>query len=537
VRTASPPVAVDPPAAPAPSRPVTRRAFLRAAAGTALGLAGAAAGGASGPRRDAAGALGDGRSVPWRSLARSLAGPLVVPSDAGYATAAQLYNERFDTILPAAIAYCTTPSDVQRCVDFARRHGVELAARSGGHSYGGYSVCQGLVVDVTRMADVRVNPAGTRATVGAGARLIDVYAALGSHGRLLPGGSCPTVGIAGLTLGGGISVFSRRYGLTCDQLAGLEIVTADGRVLACGPGHHEDLFWACRGGGGGNFGIVTSFRFHVHPIPPLALFTLEWPWSSAPDALGAWAPWITDAPDELWSNCQLLSAGSAGGAFVRVTGVFCGQVGTLSSLLQPLQAAVGATPTTDVVSAADYLPAMLVEAGCEGKSVAACHLPAQNPGGTLTRAAFAAKSAYVVTQPSDKTIAAVVDAVTALDRGVPEVGGGIVFDAYGGAVNRVPKDATAFVHRDALACAQWSFFWENGAPPSVVSAGTSWLSSTAAGLAPHVQGAYQNYIDPALADWATAYYGSNLHRLVEVKRRFDADDVFRFAQSVPTRLG
>jgi hypothetical protein len=520
-----------------------RRTFLRVAAGTAAGVAVAvgsetlpegwtspSSGGAPAP------ALGEERAVPWRTLAASLRGRLVRPADASYPVDAHIYNRRFDGILPKAIAYCSTPEDVQRCVDFARRHHVRVAARSGGHSYGGYSVCRGLVVDVTELSAVHLDMGRKTATVGAGIRLIDLYTALGSKGRLVPAGSCPTVGIAGLALGGGVSVFSRRYGLTCDQLDAVRVVTADGKILTCDRERHEDLFWACRGGGGGNFGIATSFKFRVRSIPPIALFTLQWPWTAAPDVLGAWLHWTAVAPDEIWSNCQLLSAGGAGGNSVKVTGVFCGSATTLTSLLRPLRAAVATSPEVDFVGEESYLPAMLVEAGCEGMSVAACHLPSENPAGTLSRASFGAKSAYVTSIPPDRGIAAAVDAVTILDQEVPGVGGGIVFDAYGGAVNRVAPDATAFVHRDALACAQWSFFWGTGAPHSVIAAGSSWLASTGRGLAPYVHGAYQNYIDPTLADWAHAYYGTNLPRLVKVKRKVDPDDFFHFAQSIPTRL-
>lgn len=460
----------------------------------------------------------------------------MLPEDASYALDARLYNERFDERRPLAVAYCATAEDVRRCVDFARHHRVKVAARSGGHSYGGYSVCRGLVVDVTPLSAVRLDAAKRTATVGAGTRTIDVYKKLGREGRLLPGASCPTVGIAGLTLGGGVSVFARRYGLTCDQLTAVRIVTADGRLLTCDREHHESLFWACQGGGGGNFGVVTSFRFRVHEIPPIALFTLQWPWAAAADVLGAWLQWTSDAPDAVWSNCQLLSAGSAGGTLAKVTGVFCGSSSRLTALLGPLRAAVPANPTVDFVGSDSYLSAMLAEAGCEGKSVAECHLSGQSPKGTLGRAAFKAKSAYVTTMLNDQGIAAAIDSVSKLDGDVPEVGGGIVFDAYGGAINRVAPGATAFVHRDALACAQWSFFWGTGAPRSVVRAGSSWLASTAEDLSSHVHGAYQNYIDPTLAEWARAYYGSNLPRLVRVKQRVDPDDFFHFAQSIPTRV-
>ncbi|MGH8981089.1 MAG: FAD-binding oxidoreductase [Acidimicrobiales bacterium] len=521
---------------------MSRRAFLRAVAGAAAGVAVGGNAGVRWPRPSplrasrAREALDQARAVPWRRLAGSMAGNLVLPDSPSFTADSQLFNERFDALRPAAIAYCASPADVQRCVEFARRHRVQVAARSGGHSYGGYSLCSGLVVDVTPMSDVDLDTTGTRATIGAGARMIDIYAALGNAGRLLPGGSCPTVGIAGLTLGGGVSVFSRRYGLTCDQLAALRIVTADGRLLTFDRERHDDLFWACRGGGGGNFGIVTSFEFRVHRIPPISLFTLQWPWAAAADVLCAWLRWSAEAPDDLWSNCQLLSAGSAGGTFSKVTGVFCGSAATLTSILGSLRRAVATAPTVDVSGPESYLPAMLVEAGCEGRSVAACHLPTQDPAGTLSRSTSFAKSAYLAAVPPDGGIAAAADAVTALDQEVPSVGGGLVFDAYGGAVNRVAPDATAFVHRDALACAQWSFSSEPWAPQSVVAAGNAWLASTGRALSPYVHGAYQNYIDPTLADWAEAYYGANLPRLVRVKRRVDPDDFFQFAQSVPTAL-
>ncbi len=513
---------------------VSRRAFLAMGIGT-LGAAAAAAAGAD----DVAAAAALRRGPPWAALAASLAGALVRPDDAAYPVAKQLYNERFDGIVPAAIAYCAGPADVQRCVDFARRHGVQVAARSGGHSYGGYSLCPGLVVDVSRMAGVRVAGDRRTATVGAGARMIDLYAALGQTGLLLPGGSCPTIGVAGLALGGGVSVFGRRFGLTCDRMRSVDLVTADGALRTCDRSRNEDLFWASRGGGGGNFGIATSFTFEVAPIPPLTLFTLVWPWAAAGDVLSAWLQWLPGTPDELWANCQLLSAGAAGGTTpltVKVTGVFCGPAGGAAGVLEPLRAAVGSTPVYEFAGPEQYLPAMLVEAGCQGMSVAACHLPSQNPAGTLSRSAYAAKSAYVVHPLPEAGVAAVTDAVVALDRDVPDVGGGISFDAYGGAINRVRPGATAFVHRDAIAGAQWSCSWSAGAPASLVSSAQAWLSATARGVAPFTAGAYQNYIDPTLADWARAYYGTNLPRLVGIKRKVDPEDFFHFAQSIPLRL-
>ena len=545
-----------------------RRQFLRrggatvAALGTAalLGpLAGCSNGKSSAPSSTGSGTTATtGSSGPpeWATLASMLSGQLVLPGSPTYTTSRELYNERFDDSVPAAIAYCRSASDIQRCVGFARDHAVQMAARSGGHSYGGYSSCPGLVVDVTQMAEVTVGPtagavgstAGSAAgggptgsaTVGAGARLIDVYSTLGASGLLLPGGSCPTVGIAGLTLGGGIGVFGRKYGLTCDNLRTVEMVTADSRVVTADAADHADLLWASKGGGGGNFGVVTSFTFDAHPIPDISLFTLQYPWSAAADVLGEWQRWMPGTPPELWSNCQLLSSGTAGGAeplSVRVTGVLAGTAPTLTGLLGPLTGAVGTAPTFRFVGPESYLNAMLIEAGCEGSSVEACHLPSQDPAGTLSRSGFAAKSNYIDAAMPSAGLQTVVDAVSTLSQTQPGSGGGLVFDSYGGAINAVRPDSTAFVHRDALACIEYSVSWGPGASASVMADAQAWLGETQGQLAPYSHGAYQNYIDPTLADWQQAYYGSNLPRLVDVKRSYDPDDVFHFAQSIPTSLG
>ncbi len=469
----------------------------------------------------------------WSALAGMLSGTLVVPSDAAYPSSVELFNELFAP-QPAAVAYCATAVDVQRCVTYARNHGIELAARSGGHSYGGYSSCPGLVIDVSSLNAISVEPGMRYATVGAGAQLIDIYSQLGADGVLLPGGSCPTVGIAGLALGGGIGVFGRAYGLTCDNIASLEVVTADGSLRTCSPSSHADLYWASRGGGGGNFGVVTSFTFHVHPIPDVTLFTLEWSWGEAATVLDSWLRWIPTAPDELWSNCQLASSGTPQGGIVKVTGVFAGSTPACTSALAPLLAAVGVATTYQFVGPEAYMRATLLEAGCEGLTVEQCHLPSRNQGGTLSRSAFSAKSSFIDTALPATATTAMITAVGALASEVPGVGGGIVFDSYGGAINRFAPADTAFVHRDAIACAQYSVSYGSARPSSsVIAAAQAWLEQTQSSFAPFARGSYQNYIDPTLPDWAQAYYGTNLSRLMEVKRAYDPDDLFHFAQSVP----
>jgi FAD/FMN-containing dehydrogenase len=409
-----------------------------------------------------------------------------------------------------------------------------LAARSGGHSYGGYSSCPGLVVDVSALNSISLRPGMMSAVVGAGAQLIDVYSQLGSSGVLLPGGSCPTVGIAGLALGGGIGVFGRAYGLTCDSIAAVTIVTADGALRHCSPSDHSDLYWASRGGGGGNFGIATSFTFDVQPIPSVTLFTLEWSWNDAATVLDAWLQWIGTAPNELWCNCQLDSNSTGTGGILKVTGVVAGSPAAATSALAPLLRAIGAAPTYQFVGPEDYLRAMLIEAGCEGLSVAQCHLPSRNPGGTLSRTAYTAKSTFIDAALPEGGTAAVISAVEALAGSVPGVGGGIVFDSYGGAIGQMAPGDTAFVHRRAIACAQYSVSYPNGSPsPAVVAAARSWLDQTQHSFAPYARGSYQNYIDPTLPNWAEAYYGTNLARLKKVKGIYDPDDVFHFAQSIP----
>ncbi len=400
-------------------------------------------------------------AAAWSTLASSLSGRLVLPSSPSYATARLLYDPRFDTLAPAGVAYCATPADVQRCIGFARTHGIRPIARCGGHSFAGYSSGPGLVVDVTPMNTVTVPSApgggggAASAVVGAGTLLVDLYNQLAPSGVLVPGGSCPTVGISGLALGGGVGVVGRKYGLTCDTIESVQIVTADSRILTADASTNPDLYWACRGGGGGNFGIVTSFTFRTSPIPSLALFTLDWPSSAGAEVLGAWFAWQRAAPDELWSNCQLLSGGN-GALGVRTAGVFVGSATALGSLVNALVTAVGAQPSYRFVGPEPYLHAMLVEAGCESLDVAQCHLTTQHPAGTLERSGSVASSGYVSALPSATGTAAFVASVNDLIRTLPHLGGGVVFDAMGGAINAVKPGDTAFVHRNALAGIQAS---------------------------------------------------------------------------------
>jgi len=508
---------------------LTRRSFLAGGALAAGALAGYGRVGAGLARAAVAG--GAPTAAQWAALRRSLAGTLVRPSDASYAQARLVYDLRFEGAAPAAVAYPRSSTDVQRLVHFARSHALAPIPRCGGHSYAGYSTGAGLVIDVGAMNSVSVS--GSRASVGAGTRLIDMYSALAQRGVLVPGGSCPSVGISGLALGGGIGVVGRKYGLTADAIDALTVVTADGSVLDAHASSHPDLYWASRGGGGRNFGIVTSFRFNARPLPELALFTLEFPWAAAGELFGAWLQWIAHAPDELWSNCLLLSAGSSG-LIARTTGVYVGSTAALGALVGKLTRAVAATPSSSSLSSASYLEAMLIEGGCAEVTLAQCHLQSPGTPGTLPRTAFLAKSAYFAKPLPSAGIAAVLDAVTSFRGELPALGGGLAFDSYGGAINAVAPAATAFVHREALCQLQMSASLGPGTPQATVASAQAWLQRSAAKLAPYGNGqAYQNYIDPTLANSLQAYYASNLPRLRKVKGVYDPDNAFRFAQSIP----
>jgi len=503
------------------------------ASGTASTAGATADGAASGIRAAAPGAARSPSPADWTALGRDLSGPLVRPGEAAYTVSKRLFDPRFDSLHPAGIAYCRNPHDVATCLAFVRKFGVPVAARCGGHSYAGWSSTSGLIIDVTRMAGVNVS--GSTATVGAGTRLIDFYNGLAAHGRGVPGGSCPTVGIAGLTLGGGVGVVSRAYGLTSDNVKSLQIVTADGQVRTCNSSQNSDLFWGCRGGGGGNFGVVTSFTFGTHPVGQIVLFFLSWPWSQAARVIAAWQSWAPHAPDALWSNLHLAAAPGGSVPSIQVGGTFLGSIGAAGAQLEKLYAAAGSHPSSPFMETTSWLHAMLVEAGCASLTVNQCHLPTQNPAGKLARASEYAKSDFFTKPLSSHGIGTLLAGVEKFQRagGASGASGGIAFDALGGEVNRVPAGATAFVHRNALFDAQYTTTWPTGAAAAAVARQHAWQQSFWQSMRPFASGqAYQNYIDPALANWRQAYYGANLARLTQVKAKYDPNRVFRFPQAI-----
>lgn len=483
---------------------VDRRAFL----------AGAAALGSSVAAATSAGRLA---RAAGRASGPPIRGQVIRRGARGFAAAAHVYNERFDGVLPSLVARPLDGADVLTAVKWAVSHGVPLRARSGGHSYAGYSTLSGgMVLDLRHLRGISVNLKQHTATIGAGSQLIDVYAALAARGVTIPAGSCPSVGIAGHAIGGGMGLAGRMFGLTADNLLSARIVTADGRLRTVNAHQNPDLYWALRGGGGGNFGVVTSFTFRVHAVPhTVAWFIVGWPASRGADALAAWQGWAPHARSQLTSIFHLNGGGSA-----QVTGQYFGPSRDLGRLLAPLTAVDDATVRSGDLG---YLQAQLFWAGCSptASALSACHTVGVSSGGTLPRESFQAKSDYVSKPLPAAARQALVQAAAA--RAHLAGSGAILFDSYGGAINRVHPAATAFVHRNVLFCIQYLSY--NG--------GGSWLNSTWSRMRPYVTGgAYFNYTDPGLKKWQTAYYGSNYHRLLEIRRQVDPHHVFNFPQAI-----
>ena len=452
-------------------------------------------------------------------LDRALRGPLLRPGQAGYGAARRPWNARFDDVLPRAVAQPLDTADVRAIVRWAAEHDEPLAVRSGGHSYAGLSSTTGVLVDLSRLSSVGVLPGG-RAAVGAGATLGDVYDALWTAGqRTIPAGSCPTVGVAGLALGGGHGFTARAFGLACDSLRAVRIVTADGQAHDVSAASRPSLFWALRGGGAGSFGIVTRLTFATRKVGTVTTFALRWPWAAAADAIAAWQAFMATAPDALSSVLALRVPATSGGApTVAVNGMFLGPKAAATSALQGLVAADPAPAAATVVQRT-FADATRYFAGsqAERRRIAGSSRVARAPLGRKGREA-------------------VVEAVDDRHADPRLRGGGIVLFAFGGVAGRVGRAATAYVHRDARFSLELLGLWTSPSR-AVETANLAWIRRTRLALAPYTSGeALQNYADRGLVGWKRAYYAENLERLVATKHAVDPMNRFRHAQSIPTSL-
>jgi FAD/FMN-containing dehydrogenase len=472
-----------------------------------------------------------GPAPAWGVLQAAIAGEVILPDSPDYESARQPAIASFNDVRPQAVVRCAGPGDVVEALSVANRAGLRTVARSGGHCFAGHSSSEGIVIDVAPMRSVSVSDGV--ATVGAGARLGEVYDSLQEHGLTIAAGCGPEVGIAGLTLGGGLGILGRKHGLTSDQLLAVEVVLADGRIVESDDRRDEELFWALRGAGAGTFGVVTSFVFSTLTAPSATAFHLAWPHAAAVPVIEAWQDWAPAAPDELAASLLLTAASAAEQPpRVNVFGAMLGSDSETAELLDQFIARAGTDPTSATQRQMPFRETKryLVELG---------DTMGEDPAQQTTRDQASqeghpfSKSEFFQRPLPSEAIAAVVESL-AKDR-VPGQRRELDFTPWGGAYNRVRADATAFAHRDELFLLKHAVVVDPGASIAESKAARRWLARSWASVRPWGSGrAYQNFPDPELAGWGRAYYGSNYERLLRVKARYDPGNFFRFPQSLPS---
>jgi FAD/FMN-containing dehydrogenase len=428
-------------------------------------------------------------------------GQLLTPGSPDYDAARRPENPAYADVRPQLVLRCASEADVARGLALARDTGLPVVPRGGGHCFAGRSSTEGLLLDLSLMSSVEVVDGVAR--IGAGARLGAVYADLHRASRTLPAGCGETVGIAGLTLGGGIGLLGRRYGLTCDRLVAARVALADGRIVECDPERESDLFWALRGAGGGQFGVVTLLTFETVPEPVMTRFELRWGPDPAADLVAAWQRWAPDANEELTANLTL-AAEPGRDLEVIVFGASMLDEDATRGLLDELS--LVATPTrADVRAGLPY---------SELKRTFAELDPRED---TETRIRIRSE---LFTEPlRAATIGSLLDAVQDRRTGEPRH---LTFLALGGAYDRVAADGTAFAHRGAR------FNLEHAGLVSGSWVDRSWQIAHADGSG----GVYANFPDLGLPDGPAAYHRTNLDRLARIKRAYDPDRLFDFPQSI-----
>jgi FAD/FMN-containing dehydrogenase len=451
-------------------------------------------------------------------LATDLDGTLLLPPDADYASTALTKNIAYNVVRPAAIAVVANAMDVQKAVRWARDNEIPAVAQSGGHSYAGYSTTEGLIVDMSSLSSIEIDDGSGQVTCGAGVLLGDLDDAVASHNITVPAGRCPTVGLSGLVLGGGFGFSARQMGLTSDNMIETQLVTAQGDLVVCNESENADLFWACRGGGGGNFGINVGFVMAGHEVGDVSWFELNW--TGYDEAAAVWAEMqraAIGAPERDFAMELgiFVDDGGTGGPATNRTlsawGQYFGPVDELEDILAPLLAA--APPSSQSIEYTTF-----ADATAQLKADA-------KPD------AFLSKSNYLTDPIPDVGIAELIEQ---MQRFPPEAREGeFKIFTWGGAIRDTPFDATAFVHRTDMFVNEGSGSWHPDDSEDVETATKAWIEETYERMGPYMaERSYQNFIDPTLKDWETGYYGENYERLVEIKSRHDPDDFFSFPQSI-----
>ncbi len=509
---------------------VSRRTLLQ----TSLGAVGLAAVGAPPLARSTTESQSVKHATRWDRLRRSFTGDVVLPGDAAYAQAKLLGNKTFDSVLPRAIAYCETPQDVRACLRFAQDHDIRVAVRSGGHSAAGYSITTGLVVDVSRLNRVAVGR--STVTLGPGAQGVDIVTTLTSSGLTAVTGNCATVCAGGYIQGGGIGPLARKFGVASDQLVSADVVLPDGRIGRCSADREPDLFWALRGGGGGNFGVVTGYEITPVSVARMVSFSLTWSWAHAAEVIAAYLPWLERAPDDLTANLTVMNQNAAPGTqpTVLVSGSWLGgDPASLDPWLNELVSAVGTRPASRAADDLTYHQAMMRMFGCGTKTVDQCHRVGYNPEGMLERQGFVVARGRLLTGTMSST--AIGEALTAFQAN-PVAGQFRVMSwgGLGGQINRTARTATAYVHRGAQHYFNFTAGLRTDAPTQEEKAAVeSWTDGGFAVAERYGDGEGQvNFIDSRLPDWRRAYYGENYGRLLRAKHSYDPFDFFRFPQGI-----
>ena len=487
---------------------VGRRQFLGGlGAAAALGLLPQAAQARALPKRDVGPAA-------WRALRERLSGPVLRPGDRGYARLSQPNNLRYAAIRPAGIARCRSVEDVRAAILWARDTGVPFVARSGGHSYAGFSSTAGLVVDLSLMHEVTVDRSSGIATLAGGARNGHVYAALREVHAAVTHGRCLGVGAAAFLLGGGVGFNMRMHGFGYDHMLEAQMVTASGDIVTASARDNQELFWASRGIGGGNLGIHTGFKLQGFAVDDLCLFKIEWK-ERIRELLPVLLETLAGAPARIGSKLTTTAVKPRSGEGARLgialTGQYAGSRAELLDILAPAYRV--AQPAAETVRVEPYwqVQAALSEDGSPGY--------------------YQERSRFLTQADTHALVPALLDRLARFPGlSMPAEA---KFFQTGGAVAKVAPDATAFVHRRN----DWLFSveigWTGTDHARAVRRALAWQSDCYAEAVQAASGgAYQNFVDPSLQAAQDAYYGANLPRLRAIKRRYDPDNLFRFAQSV-----
>jgi hypothetical protein len=440
-----------------------------------------------------------------KELADSLAGQLLLPGMEGYETARRVLNYSIDKH-PALIARCTGAADVQYAVAFARSHDLLTAVKCGGHSFSGKSTCDsGLLIDLSMLRGVRVDPAAATARVAGGSLLGQMDHEAMAFNLVTTAGTVSHTGIGGLTLGGGFGRLGRRFGLTLDNVLGVDIVTADGRIQRADAQQNPDLYWAVRGGGG-NFGVVTSFQMQLHPMQREVIGgDMLFPLARAREILQFYAEFTADAPDTLYMDCALMTPPGGKPGFLMLHVCYSGPPKQMAAVLAPLRKL--GKPMVDGVKPVDYVALQRSWDNTDPRS-----------NGEYQKSGF-------IPELSAELINDVVDGY----QGHPARATTMFFQHSGGAIGQVAEDATAFAHRNSshnmFASAGWPI--QDDATPHM-----NWLRGYWKNLERYTSGFYTNDIADESQQLVDKNYGRNYPRLVQVKNTYDPTNLFRLNANV-----